>query len=279
MGERRGKRPSMEDAHVALESLPPPPSWAGEWPLLSFYAVYDGHGGSEASEFAKAHLHRHLLVHLGEQLRLRAAPAAAAGGRASGAAAAEAPGAPPTAAELAASLRAAFLSTDAQFLETTQSCSGSTAVCALISPTHLLVANAGDSRAYILRDGRPLRMTVDHKPDRSDETARITRAGGWVSNGRVMHTLAVSRALGDRDFKVYANSDSDLPWKESLVTAEPEVRVTRVQEGDELILACDGLWDVLSVEAAFEYLHGKKVRAERAEPEPEPPHPSPRSNH
>ena len=89
----------------------------------------------------------------------------------------------------------------------------------------------------------------------------------------------ISRALGDRDFKVYASSDSDLPWKESLVTAEPEVRVTRVQEGDELILACDGLWDVLSVEAAFEYLHGKKVRAERAEPEPEPPHPSPRSNH
>ena len=117
-------------------------------------------------------------------------------------------------------------------------------------------------------------MTVDHKPDRSDETARITRAGGWVSNGSVMHTLAVSRALGDRDFKVYANSDSDLPWKESLVTAEPEVRVTRVQEGDELILACDGLWDVLSAEAAFEYLHGKKVRADRAEPEPEPPHPS-----
>ena len=43
VGERRGKRPSMEDAHVALESLPPPPGWAGEWPLLSFYAVHDGH--------------------------------------------------------------------------------------------------------------------------------------------------------------------------------------------------------------------------------------------
>ena len=43
VGERRGKRPTMEDAHVALESLPPPPGWAGEWPLLSFYAVHDGH--------------------------------------------------------------------------------------------------------------------------------------------------------------------------------------------------------------------------------------------
>ena len=72
---RQGRRPSMEDAHVALESLPPPPGWAGEWPLLSFYAVYDGHGGGEAAEFAKAHLHRHLLVHLGEQLSRRGAEA------------------------------------------------------------------------------------------------------------------------------------------------------------------------------------------------------------
>ena len=102
-------------------------------------------------------------------------------------------------------------------------------------------------------------MTVDHKPDRPDESERVKRAGGWVSNGRVMHTLAVSRALGDRDFKVYAGSDSGLPWTESLVTAEPEVRIARVQEGDELILACDGLWDVLTPEAAFEYLHEKKV--------------------
>ena len=37
--------------------------------------------------------------------------------------------------------------------------------------------------------------------------------------------------------------------------ASPQVRICRVQQGDELLLACDGLWDVLSGEAAFEYLH------------------------
>lgn len=102
---------------------------------------------------------------------------------------------------------------------------------------------------------------MDGKQDRPDETARITGAGGWVSNGRVMHTLAVSRALGDRDFKIYEGSDTGLPWTKSLVVADPEVRVARVQEGDELLLACDGLWDVLSAEAAFEFLHGKKAAA------------------
>ena len=38
-------------------------------------------------------------------------------------------------------------------------------------------------------------------------------------------------------------------------------RYSKVASGDELILACDGLWDVLSPEATFEYLHGKKVGA------------------
>ena len=78
-----------------------------------------------------------------------------------------------------------------------------------------------------------------------------------VSHGRVLHTLAVSRALGDRDFKLHPRSAAaSLPFTAPLVSAEPEVRCCRVCEGDELLLACDGLWDVLTPEAAFSYLHG-----------------------
>ena len=88
-------------------------------------------------------------------------------------------------------------------------------------------------------------------------------AGGWVSGGRVLHTLAVSRALGDRDFKLVpsragsteADDGFKLPFKAPLVSNEAEVRVAAVQEGDELLLACDGLWDVLSGEKAFDFLH------------------------
>lgn len=42
----------------------------------------------------------------------------------------------------------------------------------------------------------------DHKPSREDETERIKRAGGMVIQRRVMGELAVSRAFGDRAFKV-----------------------------------------------------------------------------
>ena len=72
----------------------------------------------------------------------------------------------------------------------------------------------------------------------------------------MLHTLAVSRALGDRDFKLHPRSAAaSLPFTAPLVSAEPELRVCRALEGDELLLACDGLWDVLSPESAFGYLH------------------------
>ena len=93
------------------------------------------------AEFAKVHLHRHFQRHLVEKRGLRRQGS-------------------PTTNELASALRAAFHSVDAELLQTTQSSSGSTAVCALITPSHMLVANAGDSRAYIWRERRALRMTV-----------------------------------------------------------------------------------------------------------------------
>ena len=76
-----------------------------------------------------------------------------------------------------------------------------------------------------------------------------------MAGGRVMRALAVSRAIGDRDFKrCELAKDDGLPFTDNLVVADPEVRVVRVQEGDELLLACDGLWDVMSPEEAFRLL-------------------------
>lgn len=118
---------------------------------------------------------------------------------------------------------------------------GSTAVMAVVSGCQIICANCGDSRAVLCQRGLPLPLTIDHKADREDELARIESIGGRVVNwggARVQGILAMSRAVGDRYLR---------PW----VIANPEVTFHRRSEDDDcLILASDGLWDVVSNEEA-----------------------------
>ncbi|KAK4286545.1 hypothetical protein QN277_003087 [Acacia crassicarpa] len=118
---------------------------------------------------------------------------------------------------------------------------GSTAVIAVLTADKVIVANCGDSRAVLCRNGKPIPLSSDHKPDRPDELNRIHEARGRViywDGPRVLGMLAMSRAIGDNYLKPY-------------VTCVPEVTITdRTSEDDCLILASDGLWDVVSNETA-----------------------------
>ncbi|KAK9282461.1 hypothetical protein L1049_005379 [Liquidambar formosana] len=120
---------------------------------------------------------------------------------------------------------------------------GSTAVVALVCSSHIIIANCGDSRAVLCRGKEPMALSIDHKPNREDEYARIEASGGKVIqwNGhRVFGVLAMSRSIGDRYLK---------PW----IIPEPEVMfVPRAREDECLILASDGLWDVMTNEEACE---------------------------
>ncbi|KAG8367197.1 hypothetical protein BUALT_Bualt16G0047600 [Buddleja alternifolia] len=121
---------------------------------------------------------------------------------------------------------------------------GSTAVVAIVCSTHIIVANCGDSRAVLYRGKVPMPMSVDHKPNREDECARIEAAGGKVINWdgyRVSGVLAVSRSIGDRYLRPY-------------VVADPEIMfVPRMKEDECLILASDGLWDVMTNDEACDF--------------------------
>ncbi len=64
-------------------------------------------------------------------------------------------------------------------------------------------ANVGDSRMVLsVNGGEAVTLTDDHKPSKKEEKFRIIRAGGYVSNDRVMEMLAVARSFGDFGFKV-----------------------------------------------------------------------------
>ncbi|XP_073276592.1 protein phosphatase 2C 50-like isoform X2 [Primulina huaijiensis] len=118
---------------------------------------------------------------------------------------------------------------------------GSTAVVAIVSSTHIIVANCGDSRAVLCRGKAAVPLSTDHKPRREDECERIEALGGKVIswNGyRVSGVLAVSRSIGDRYLSPYIISDPE-------ITFHP-----RAKEDECLILASDGLWDVMTNEEA-----------------------------
>ncbi|KAI8564117.1 hypothetical protein RHMOL_Rhmol03G0157300 [Rhododendron molle] len=119
---------------------------------------------------------------------------------------------------------------------------GSTAAVAVVTPDKIVVSNCGDSRAVLCRNGAAIPLSSDHKPDRPDELERIENAGGRViywDGARVLGVLAMSRAIGDNYLKPF-------------VIPEPEVTVTDGTAEDAcLILASDGLWDVVSNDTAW----------------------------
>ncbi|KAK7057188.1 PPM-type phosphatase domain-containing protein [Favolaschia claudopus] len=107
----------------------------------------------------------------------------------------------------------------------------------------LYSANAGDARGVLCRAGKAVRLTYDHKGSDKQEAKRITDAGGFVMSGRVNGVLAVTRSLGDSSMKEF-------------VVGAPYTTETELCDEDEfLILACDGLWDVTTDQAAVDLIH------------------------
>eukprot|EP00884_Botryococcus_braunii_P011861 jgi/Botrbrau1/20676/Bobra.0058s0008.3 len=151
-------------------------------------------------------------------------------------------GLPCSAETFESALTDAFNRTDEEFAKADNAALvGTTAVVALVGTRQLYVANCGDSRAVLCRGGTGIALTDDHKAAREDETARVEAAGGQILfwNGvRVMGVLAVSRAIGDHCLRPF-------------VIARPEVTILARRPDDELLLlASDGLWDVLSNQEA-----------------------------
>ena len=137
--------------------------------------------------------------------------------------------------------------------------SGCTAIMVLITPTHLICANSGDSRSVYCTGGATVPLSFDHKPFHPAELKRIDAAGGYVSMKRVDGDLAVSRALGDFQYK----DRPDLKAEEQKVTANPDVEVKERAAGDEfVIISCDGIWDVVENPDAVALVHAMLAEGE-----------------
>ena len=140
------------------------------------------------------------------------------------------------------------------FGDTGKSFAGATATVVIVTRTEIYCANAGDSRTVLSRAGRAKEMSEDHKPDNSGELARIQRAGGFVEEGRVNGMLALSRALGDFEYKGSPN----LAPKDQVVSCFPDIRIEQIDASVQFILlACDGIWDVKTNQQAIDFMMQK----------------------
>jgi len=224
----QGWRLEMEDAHIAEE--------IGSRKDHVFLAVFDGHGGAGAAIYAEHHMVG--TLEKTEQWKQYLA------------------GDAQDIALLGEALKVAFVQLDQDIKKHQeqsggQDTSGCTSVTAVITPRYIICANAGDSRCCLGENGRAEPMSIDHKPYDDEERRRIEEAGGTVQWKRVDGDLAVSRALGDFQYK----NRPDLPADKQKVSCVPEIRVWERKPTDEvLLLACDGLWDVMSNEEAIEEL-------------------------
>ena len=135
--------------------------------------------------------------------------------------------------------------------DASQMMAGCTSVVALIHGSTIYVANAGDSRCVVNRDGRALEMSIDHKPELPGERDRILKAGGMVEDGRVMGNLNLSRSIGDLEYK----RNNSLPAKDQMITAFPEVKIEQLGNRDLfMVLACDGVWDMLTSQECINFV-------------------------
>lgn len=86
------------------------------------------------------------------------------------------------------------------------------------------IANLGDSRCLISIGNQKIFMTKDHKPSDDNEMDRIYDNGGFVMNDRVNANLALSRALGDFEYKERPyKSQNVLGYKGDIVSRVPDV--------------------------------------------------------
>jgi len=132
---------------------------------------------------------------------------------------------------------------------------GCTACAVLITKTEIYIANAGDSRCVLSKNGIAINMSEDHKPELESEKSRVEKAGGYVEDNRVNGVLNLSRSLGDLEYK----RNKKLKPEEQMVTAVPEVKVEKISnECDFLLLACDGIWDCLSSQEAVNFIISKR---------------------
>ncbi|KAL7552755.1 hypothetical protein ACHAWF_015993 [Thalassiosira exigua] len=240
----QGERQYMEDEHFVEQGR--------------FAAVFDGHGGAAVSRYLRQNLFANFqsalptVIDVAEDDRSLKEVSLQPSSQSS---------------IIASALETALNKVDNEVGSISHwSFQGSTALAVVIhddandGSRSITTANVGDSRAVLSRGRKAVALTRDHKPNDAAERERIEALGGSVdwcgdvdTRGRpVKHTgvyringnLALSRSIGDR---------SERPW----VTNSADLAHHLIDEENDsfVLVATDGLFDVMSSQEAVNFIH------------------------
>lgn len=209
-------RKNMEDFHKII------PNFCNDI-TKSYFAIFDGHNGCSVAEYCQNNLHKFLEKVLFD-----------------------------TKFNYEKSLCKAFTLVDQNINKISDKKDvGTTATIAVICQEFnsklkafskiLYCANVGDSKGFLIRKSSSsyssIQITTDHKCDNATEVSRIRETGGIVFGGRVFGTLMLTRSIGDKEMSNYG------------VYAIPSIRRVELSEEDAyVVLASDGIWDIVSTE-------------------------------
>ena len=218
----------------------------GKWPKVSFFAIYDGHGGKNCAEYLRDNLHNFICNDINFPNNI------------------------------SESIKNGFLKAENDFLNNyalnsynnnISDRSGSCAVIILIVDNKVYIANVGDSRCIMsTHNGKNLReITIDHKPNEKNEKNRIIKNGGKVYQSQTQINninnnnncnqiligpyrvfpgrLSVSRTIGDIEAK-----NVKFGGNPNVIIPNPEIYIFDLinDDIDYFILGCDGIFDQIN---------------------------------
>jgi len=112
-------------------------------------------------------------------------------------------------------------------------------------------ANIGDSRTIIVKNKEAKRLSYDHKASDKSEAQRVKNEGGAIIRGRLYSSLAITRGFGDYSFKGEVKGLINVP----------HITRTVIEKDDKyVIIASDGIWDVINEAKAFELIQKSNLK-------------------
>jgi protein phosphatase PTC1 len=213
----KGHRDQNEDKHDIITNIKGTNQKIKD---INFFAVYDGHGGKDVSAFLKDNLSKYFLS-LSCSYPLKKQDVY----------------------NIYDTIQKKIS------IQPYSAYTGSTALVAIMfkqqDDTYLNILNTGDCRCIICRDNFALPLTKDHKPHWPEENRRIIKTGGKIVFDGFdfrIKDLSVSRAFGDTDATPF-------------VSHRPDIFRYKIEKSDKfIVLACDGLWDVLSNDEVVNFI-------------------------